>query len=440
MNAVVERAENSEVTLKVEVEPEQLTKATDRAYQRLVQRVNIPGFRRGKAPRKILERAVGTDALYREALDFVMPSAYQEAVRETGILPITQPSFEVVELDPEKPLIFKAIVPVQPTVKLGDWKSIKVEPESWSVTDEELDEAVQNIRNSQGQWVPVDNRALRVGDQATIDVVTTLEGAELSPTPREMVAELNAESAVPSWANRMAGMRIGDSKDIDEEISADYQSESIAGKTATYHVTVKSIKARVLPDVDDDMARAAGDYEDLEALKKDLRERLETRKKAEAKERYENDLVAKLADASEIEFPHVMVHQETDQMLRETDMTLRRQGISLDMFLRASNKNVDELREEWEPGATRRIRHALVLRQLIQDEKLELDPAKLEAALARMVRDATPDQRAQIADLVNTDRVRDSVADELLLREAVNLLDRSAGGEQFVESDSEEGQ
>jgi trigger factor len=438
MNAVVERAENSEVTLKVEVEPERLSKATERAYQRLVQRVNIPGFRRGKAPRKILERAVGTDALYREALDFVMPSAYEEAVRETGIIPITQPSFEVVELDPDKPLVFKAVVPVQPTVKLADWKSIKVEPESWAVTDEELEEAVQNVRNAQGQWVPVDNRAVRVGDQATIDVITTLEGAQLSPTPREMVAELNADGGTPSWANRLAGMRIGESKDIDEEISADYQSESIAGKTATYHVTVKSIKARVLPDVDDEMARTAGDYETLDDLKKALRENLEARKKAEAKERYENDLVAKLADASEIEFPHVMVHQETDQMLRETDMTLRRQGISLDMFLRASNKSPDQLREEWEPGATRRIRHALVLQQLIRDEKLELDPAKLDASLARMVQDATPDQREQIAQLVNTDRVRDSVGQELLLREAMNLLDKSAGGDQFVES--EEGQ
>src|SRR5438477_6575389 len=151
MNAVVERSENSQVTLKVEVEPERLAKATDQAYQRLVQRVTIPGFRRGKAPRKILERAVGTDALYREALDFVMPSAYDEAVRETGILPITRPEFEVVELDPLKPLIFKAVVPVQPTITLGDWKAIKLDPPSSEVTDEELEEGVQNVRNAQGQ-------------------------------------------------------------------------------------------------------------------------------------------------------------------------------------------------------------------------------------------------------------------------------------------------
>ena len=134
MNAVVERSENSQVTLKVEVEPERLAKATDQAYQRLVQRVTIPGFRKGKAPRKILERAVGVDALYREALDFVMPDAYREAVKETGIAPYMQPEFEVVELDPEKPLVFKATVPVQPTVKLGDYRSLRQEAPDLSIS------------------------------------------------------------------------------------------------------------------------------------------------------------------------------------------------------------------------------------------------------------------------------------------------------------------
>src|SRR6185312_3610775 len=139
MTAVVERAENSQVTLKVEVEPERLAKATDRAYQRLVQRVSIPGFRKGKAPRKILERAVGIDALYREALDFVMPDAYREAVRETGISPYTDPEFEVVELEPEKPLVFKAVVPVQPTVTLGDYTTVHLDPPDLTVSDEDVE-------------------------------------------------------------------------------------------------------------------------------------------------------------------------------------------------------------------------------------------------------------------------------------------------------------
>src|SRR5437016_3248387 len=167
MNAVVERSENSQVTLKVEVEPERLAKATDQAYQRLVQRVTIPGFRKGKAPRKILERAVGVDALYREALDFVMPDAYREAVKETGIAPYTQPEFEVVELDPEKPLVFKATVPVQPTVKLGDYKSLRLEAPDLAIGEVEVDEAVENLRQANGQLVPVEDRPAKVGDQVT---------------------------------------------------------------------------------------------------------------------------------------------------------------------------------------------------------------------------------------------------------------------------------
>ncbi|HVA26308.1 MAG TPA: trigger factor family protein, partial [Chloroflexota bacterium] len=162
MNAVVERAENSQVTLKVEVEPERLAKAADRAYQRLVQRVSIPGFRKGKAPRKILERAVGLDALYREALDFVMPDAYREAVKETGISPYTQPEFEVVELDPEKPLVFKAVVPVQPTIKLGDYKSLKLDPPELTISDEDVEQAVGNLRDSHAQLVPVEDRPAKI--------------------------------------------------------------------------------------------------------------------------------------------------------------------------------------------------------------------------------------------------------------------------------------
>jgi trigger factor len=437
MTAVVERAENSQVTLKVEVEPERLAKATDKAYQRLVQRVSIPGFRKGKAPRKILERAVGVDALYREALDFVMPDAYREAVKETGISPYTQPEFEVVELEPEKPLIFKAVVPVQPTIKLGDHATLKLAPPDLSISDEDLEQAVNNLRDSHAELVPVEDRPAKIGDQVTVDVITSLDGKQLGDTPRESVLALETDSPVPGWANAVAGLSIGDQKEIEDQISPEYRDPHLAGKIATYNVTVKSIKQRELPDVDDELARSVGDYEDLTALRADLRKRLQAQKKNSAREEYETELVDKLIEISEIDYPAVMVDQEVDQMLREADNNFRRQGFTLDMFLRGTNKSLDEMRAEWEPRAVHRLKTALVLRELISAEKLELESGKLDTELNRMVEDQPADRRVEVRRLVGTERVRDSVEQELLLRKALDLLDVTAGGEQFVEAETE---
>jgi len=438
VNAVVERAEKSQVTLKVEVEAERLAKATDRAYQRLVQRVAIPGFRKGKAPRKILERAVGTDTLYREALDFVMPSAYEEAVKETGIAPYARPEFEVLELEPEKPLVFKATVPVQPTVKLGDYKSIKLDPPDLAVTDEEVDQAIENLRQSHAQLVPIEDRPAKLGDQVTVDVITSLDGRQLTQEPRETVIELDADTPYPSWANAVAGLSVGDEKEIEDQISPDYRDPNLAGKIANYAVKVKAIKERQLPEVDDDFAREVGEYDDLAALKADLRKRLEAQKRTRAREQYESDLVDKVIEVSEIEYPLVMVDQEVDQMLREADNNFRRQGFSLDMFLRGSRKSMEELRQEWEPRAVHRVQSALVLNELIKAEELKLPEGKLQAELDRMVEDTPADRRAEVRRLVGTDRVRDSVEQELLLRQALDFLDRQAGGEQFIESEEGE--
>jgi trigger factor len=438
LNAVVERTENSQVTLKVEVEPERLAKATDRAYQRLVQRVNIPGFRKGKAPRKILERAVGIDALYREALDFVMPTAYDEAVKENNIAPYTRPEFEVVQLEPEKPLIFKAIVPVQPTIKLGDYKAIKVDAPDLAVTEGELNQALENVRLAHGQWIPVEDRPVKMGDQVTLDVITTLDGRRLSESSRETVAELDSDQPVPRWANALVGLSIGDEKDVEDQIPEDYRDENLAGKIAVYSVKVKSIKQRELPDIDDDLAREAGEYDDLAALRADLEKRLAVQKKAHAREGFESDLMDKLVEISEVEYPAVMVDQELDQMLREADSSFRRQGFTLDMFLRSSQKSPDDLRADWEPRAVRRIKQALILKEVIAAEELKLEPEKIEAELKRMVEDTPADRRAEVQQFVTTQRVRDSVEQEMLLRKALDVLDRSAGGEQLIELEGEQ--
>ncbi|MBV9120779.1 MAG: trigger factor, partial [Chloroflexi bacterium] len=335
-------------------------------------------------------------------------------------------------LEPEKPLVFKATVPVRPTVKLGDWKAVKVQPDDFTVSQEELDQALENVRNQHGQWVPVEDRPVHVGDQVTLDVLTDLDGKRLGETAREVLAELDNEQPVPSWANHLAGLKPGDQKAIDDQIPDDYRDPSIAGKIATYHVTVKSIKQRELPEVDEELAHSAGDYDTLDALKADLRKRLETQKRAQAKDKFETEVVGKLVEASTVEYPAVMVEQELDQMMREMDSSFRRQGFTLEMFLRSTNQSLEDVRQEWQPRAERRIEQSLVLQQFIADEKLELDAGKLDAELTRIVEDTPADQRDEARRLVATERVRESVAQELLLRQALDVLDRSAGGDQFV--------
>ncbi|HVA24961.1 MAG TPA: hypothetical protein VMW62_11290, partial [Chloroflexota bacterium] len=249
----------------------------------------------------------------------------------------------------------------------------------------------------------------------------------------ESVLGLDADAPVPSWANAVAGLSVGDQKEVEDQISPEYQDSKLAGKIATYSVTVKAIKERELPDVDDELARSVGDYEDLGSLRADIRKRLLAQKRSSARDEYETQLVDKLIEISEIDYPVVMVEQEVDQMLREADNNFRRQGFSLDMFLRGTRKSIGEMRAEWEPRAVHRLKTALVLRELISAEKLELGAGKLDAELSRMVEDQPADRRADVRRLVSTERVRNSVQEELLLRKALDTLDATAGGQQFIE-------
>ncbi|MDE3074755.1 MAG: trigger factor [Chloroflexota bacterium] len=433
MNAVVERLENSEVTLKVEVEPEVVAKATDKAYQRLVQRVNIPGFRRGKAPRHILERAVGMDALYREALDFVMPSAFQDAVRERQISPYADPEFEVVQLEPQKPLIFKATVAVEPTVELGDYRSIAIEPEKVEVTDEQVEQALKRLQESNGEWVPVDGREVRMGDQVSLDVVTSIAGRETaSGKPQNLVAELEADVPYPRWANALAGLRVGEEKEISDAVPKDYRDANLAGQALLHRVTVKTIKEKELPAVDDELAHMAGDYDNLDALKVDVRKRLEQQAKRQAKVSYEEKVVSRLIELSRIEFPPIMVERKLDRMAREADLEFRRQGWDLAAYLRAAGRDYETLRDDWRAQATDRIKAQLVLGAVAQRESVGASEADVDAEIQRMVDNTTPDRRPQLRQASTTAAVRESIRETLSASKALNLLDELAGGKELL--------
>ncbi|MHB8619899.1 MAG: trigger factor [Chloroflexota bacterium] len=432
MNAVVERSENSEVTLKVEVEPERLAKATDKAYQRLVQRVNIPGFRRGKAPRRILERTVGLDALYREALDFVMPSAYEEAVRESRISPYARPEFEVVQLEPDKALIFKATVPVDPSITLGDYHALDVKPEESAVTDDEVRQALTRVQEANAQWIPVEDRPAKVGDQVGMDLLSSVDGKPLGEGVRDAVAELDSDAPYPRWANAMAGLSVGDQKQIEDTIPQDARG-SLAGKTVTYNVTVESIKEKELPAIDDELARSVGAYDSLEDLKADLRRRLEEQKQAQAKAKFEGDLVARLVEATTFQFPELMVEQKLNVILREAELNFRRQGFTVETFLRATNKTAQQMREEFRPQAVSRVKSQLVLQEVALREAVEVSAAEVDEEIQGMVESATPDRRPAIRQSALSPTVREAIRQSLLSRKALNRLDELAGFPQFAQ-------
>jgi len=432
MNAVVERSENSRVTLKVEVEPEVVAKATDRAFQRLVQRVNIPGFRRGKAPRRIVERTLGPDALYREALDFVMPSAYEDAVRQSNIAPYAQPEFEVVQLEPGQPLIFRATVPVEPTVELGDYHAIAVEPDKIEIGDAEVDKALANLREANSQWVPVDDREVRVGDQVSMDLLTSVNGRTLNGgKPQDSVADLDANSPLPRWANALAGLHVGDHKEVLDTVAEDARTE-LAGATVTYEVTIKGIKEKQLPEIDDELARSVGDYDDLAALTADLRKRLELEARAQAKRKFEDAVLTRLVDLSTITYPEVMVEEKLDLLVRETDLEFRRQGFDFATFLRVRGQPYEEIRKEWRPQAERRVKSELVLRRLAEQEALGVDDDAVEAEITRMVDGTTPDRRERMRQTAGAAAVRQSIRESLNARKALNLLDELAGGSEYL--------
>jgi len=423
MKVSTEPVENSQVALNIEMEPPEIDKYLDRAYNRLVKRISVPGFRKGKAPRDILERHIGKDALFQEALEDLIPMAYKEALDEQKIDPIAQPKFELIKTEP---LIFKAVVPLKPTIKLGDYKQIRVESKPVEISKKDIDATIEQLREQQAVLLPVD-RPVQFGDVVTIDVGGEREG-EPFPIRKDIVYEVakGARLPLPGFAEKLEGLIKGEEKSFVLSYPADYEVKEIAGKEHAFKVTVKEIKEKKLAEADDEFAKSLG-KDDLASLREQIESNLKARAEERARAELEQAAMDRLVELGELEYPPVLVEREIDRLVNEETRHFADGVAGLENYLKTLNKTMDDHREELRPMASQRVVRSLVLGKMAEDEKVEVADSEIDAEVEKMAQDADK-QAEDIRKLFSLPQARESIHQFLIGRKAMDRLVEIAKG------------
>ncbi|EJL43881.1 trigger factor [Brevibacillus agri] len=372
MAANWEKVENNQGVLTVEVDASQVDAALDQAFKKVVQKVQVPGFRKGKVPRKMFESRFGVESLYQDALDILLPAAYGQAVRETGIEPVDRPEVDVEQMEKGKNLIFKATVTVKPEVKLGDYKGLTIEEKDFTVTDETVDAELKRMQERHAELVAVEEGAAQEGDIVVIDFEGFQDGVAFEGGKAEDYSlELGSGTFIAGFEEQLVGLAIGDEKEIKVTFPEEYHSPNLAGKEAVFKVKLNSLKRKNLPVLDDEFAKDVSEFDTLEELKADTKKKLEE-KAAQEKEQYVREqLVLKAAENAEIDLPAVMVEHELDQMVNEFGQRLQYQGMTLELYYQFSGMDESQLRDQLRADATSRVRTSLTLEAIGKAEKIE---------------------------------------------------------------------
>ena len=384
MKATKEKVENHQAYLTIEIEPAEVEKSMEGAYKRLVQKARVPGFRKGKAPRAILERYVGKESLFEDALEHLVPEVYEQALKEQELEAIAEPHFEVTQRDP---VIFKAIVPLKPTVKLGDYHTIKVEQTPVEVTESNVNDVIEQLRHQHATWEPVD-RPVEFDDLVVFDIDSTVEGQTFMKQQGAQFQVVKGQVfPIPGFSEQLAGMKKGEEKEFKLSLPTDYQRKEMAGKEVNLKAKINELKVEKLPEVNDDLAKAVStDLLTVEALREQATKELKMRGEERNRIDFEERIIDAVVDVSEIEFPPILVESEINRILNQRFQNKREQ---MESYLKMMNKTEVELRDELRPSAVKGVSRSLVLNQVAEDGKVEVTDADIDAEIEKMTKDST---------------------------------------------------
>lgn len=411
--ATMEKLEGSKVKLTIEVSAEQFEAATQKAYQKAGKRFNVPGFRKGKAPRKVIENMYGPLAFFDDAFDIVYPEAYQAAIAEQGVEPVDRPDVSIETLpEGETPLVFSLVVAVKPEVELGAYKGIEVEKRAYNVTDDEVDAAIAQLQEGVARMVDVD-RPVENGDTVNLDYSGSVDGVKFDGgTAQGQTLTIGSGQFIPGFEEQMVGMAVGEEKDIEVTFPEEYHAENLAGKKAVFAVKVNGIQVKELPTLDDEFAKDVSEYDTLEALRDAKRQELLEQAEKNAKIQKENDVVRKAVENATVEVPDAMVERQIDSFLQDMGYRLQMQGISLEDYLKYTNTEISALRDQYRADAALRVKSQLVLEAISKAEAIEATPEEIGDKVAEYAKqfgnmtaedfekNLQPDDRQYFADQV----------------------------------------
>lgn len=385
MSVQVEKLEKSMAKLTIEVSAEKFEDSVNKAYQKNKGKITLPGFRKGKAPRAMIEKMYGPAVFYEDAANDVIPDAYEEAAKESGLEIVAQPSIDVVQIEAGKPFIFSATVAVKPEVTLGDYKGIEIEKKDAEVTDEELDAEIDRVRESNARMLTVDDRAVQDGDITTIDFDGYVDGEPFEGGKgTDYPLTIGSHSFIDNFEEQLIGKNIGEETEVHVTFPDQYQAEELQGKPAVFKVTVKEIKVKELPELDDDFAQDVSDFDTMEEYKEDLKKKLLENKEADIKRQKEEEVVAKIAENAQMDIPEPMVDAQVRQMTQEFAQRIQSQGLSMQQYMQFTGMTPDKMAEELRPQALQRIQSRLVLEAVVAAENIEATEEEIEKDMENM--------------------------------------------------------
>lgn len=385
MSLQLERLENNMAKLTIEVPAEELEGAIEKAYQRNKGKISIPGFRKGKVPRKMVERMYGKEVFYEDAANYLIPSAYEKALDECEEEIVSSPQIDVTQIEAGKPFIFTAEVALKPEVKLGKYKGVKIDKIETEVTDEEVDAAVEKERDNNARTISVEDRAVKDGDMTVIDFEGFVDGVAFEGGKGENYPlTIGSGAFIPGFEEQLIGAEIGKETEVNVTFPEEYQAEDLKGKAAVFKCTVKEIKEKELPELDDEFASEVSEFETLAEYKEDLKKKLTERKEAEAKTQKENAVIEAIITDSEMDIPEAMLETQIRQMADEFAQRIQMQGLSLEQYFQFTGMNEQIMFEQIKPQAEKRIQSSLVLEAIADAEKFEVTEEDLEKEYARM--------------------------------------------------------
>ncbi|HTG69318.1 MAG TPA: trigger factor [Candidatus Udaeobacter sp.] len=422
MKATWEKIDKNIVSIDVEVEAEKVAGALDQAFKKVVQKVNVPGFRKGKVPRGIFESRFGIESLYQDAIDILLPDAYSDAVKENNLEPVDRPEIDVEQFAKGETFKFKAKVIVKPEVTLGDYKGLEVEAVASEVTEEEVAAELERLQQRHAELSVVEEGAAENGDITVIDFDGYVDGEQFEGGASERYSlELGSNSFIPGFEAQVVGMQIGDFKDVEVTFPESYHAEQLAGKPAVFKVKLHEIKRKTLPALDDEFAKDVSEFDTLEEYKQDLVSKLKVRKDQEAEQARETAVVDKATAAAEVEIPEPMIVSETDYMIKDFENRLKMQGMNMELYFQFSGQNESVLRDQMRGDAEKRVRNNLVLDAIAKAEGIVANDEDLNEELEKLSK-AYNRPAEELREIFTKNGNLNSLQEDIALRKTIKFL------------------
>ena len=421
MSLQVEKLEKNMAKLTVEVPAEQFEKALTTAFNKNKSRFNIPGFRKGKAPQAMVEKMYGVEVLYEDAINEALDATYGDAVTESELDVVSRPEIDVVQVEKGKELIYTATVAVKPEVTLGEYKGIEVEKASAEVSDEDIEAELKKVQEQNSRLITVEDRAVEDGDQTVVDFEGFVDGTPFEGGKGEdYPLTIGSHSFIDTFEEQLIGKNIGEECEVNVTFPEEYHAKELAGKPAVFKVTVKEIKRKELPELNDEFAGEVSEFETLEEYKNDVKANLSLTKQKEAATENENHVVDKVVENATMDIPEPMIESQVNNMVNDYARRMQSQGLSLEQYMQFTGMTIDTLKEQMKPQAVKRIQTRLVLEAIVKAENITVSDEAVEKEIADMA-ESYKMEVAQIKEYMGENGI-EQMKEDLAVQEAVDFL------------------